>query len=125
MRRVVPSFLVATEGYTERIYLDHLRERNMGCMLEVKKAPHRSPRKMLDYTRRMVREKGLSSEDGDRAYIVFDRDYTPYAEISEVMAEAKKNGTGVVFSKPCFEIVYLAHFTDDLQRFKTPEDVQY
>lgn len=44
----VPVVLVVTEGYTEKTFLNHLRERNMGCSLTVMKSPEANPGNSLD-----------------------------------------------------------------------------
>lgn len=119
----IPTVVVATEGFTEKYFLDHLRQRDIGCSVIVMKSTNPSPHRILVFAKSQINERGLKLKYGDSVFCVFDRDFSTREELSKTMSQAAKAGIGIVFSKPCFEIVFLAHFTSDLQRFKTPEDV--
>ena len=120
---IIPKILVITEGHTEKIYLDHLRQRDMGCSLIVKKASKTDPDSILRSCTQQIKDLGLNLKCGDRAFIVFDWDKTNCELIRNVIAKAKGKGIGVLFSKPCFEIVFLAHFVKDVSVPKDQDDV--
>lgn len=118
----VPVVLVVTEGYTEKTFLDHLRERNMGCSLTVIKSPEVNPLKLLGYTAVQIRNRGIDVKRGDMVFCVFDTDYNTQEELKKVSAKAAKHGIGLIVSKPCFETVFLAHFGYDLSLLREPAD---
>ncbi|KUE73160.1 hypothetical protein AUQ37_03430 [Candidatus Methanomethylophilus sp. 1R26] len=120
----VPVVLVVTEGYTEKTFLNHLRERNMGCSLTVMKSPEANPRKLLRYTATQIKNRGIDIKRGDRAFCVFDTDYNPQEELERVSAQAIRRGISLIVSKPCFETVFLAHFGYDLSLLRNPADTQ-
>ncbi|KUE73497.1 hypothetical protein AUQ37_08825 [Candidatus Methanomethylophilus sp. 1R26] len=122
--RQIPAVLVVTEGYTEKTFLNHLRERNMGCSLTVMKSPEANPRKLIGYTVSQIRNKGIELRRGDRAFCVFDTDYTSQEDLEKASAQAAKHGIGLIVSKPCFETVFLAHFGYDLSLLRSPADAQ-
>lgn len=105
----LPVILVVTEGYTELIFVDHLRKRNMGCSLIVKKAPRTKQNEVVKRCTALVREHKLNLKKGDRAYCVFDWDKADNNLLKKAVEDATKKGYKVILSKPCFEIVFLAH----------------
>lgn len=68
----LPTVLVVTEGNTERIFLDHLRERNMGCTLHVVKSPRPRQDEVVKHCSTLVKDMKLNLKKGDEAYCVFD-----------------------------------------------------
>ena len=116
--------LIVTEGYTEKNYLERLRERDNGFELIVRRCPEQRPNKILRFCVSCMNDLGISPKDGDSAYCVFDVDYTSEERLQKVMAEAERKGIGIILSKPCFEVFFLLHFTGNIDRLAIPQDAK-
>ena len=114
---MLPTILVVTEGHTERIYLDHLRERDMGCSVIVRKSPRTGQDKVVKHCIQLIKDMGLNLKKGDEAYCVFDWDMAEDDLLKGAVKTAESKGIKVLFSKPCFEIVFLAHFKLDFDNY--------
>ena len=90
--------LIVTEGYTEKNYLERLRERDNGFELIVRRCPEQRPNKILRFCVSCMNDLGISPKDGDSAYCVFDVDYTSEERLQKVMAEAERKGIGIILS---------------------------
>lgn len=89
----IPNILVITEGYTEQIYLRHLRERDSNCTVHVERTHRQTPIKMVKFCWNRFKEKGLKTNLGDAAYCVFDRDNTDVDDLIGAIEYADKRGT--------------------------------
>ncbi len=114
--------LVVTEGYSEKIYFNKFRERDNSFEIIVRRCPEQRPKKILRFCLNEIKELGLDLKGGDSAYIVFDVDYNSESLINEIIESARHKNVGVIISKPCFEVFYLLHFTNNIDRLVDPED---
>ena len=120
----LPTILIVTEGFTEKNYLERLRERDVGYTVIVKRSPEQRPEKILKYCEAQVRERALDLKTQDAAYCVFDTDYTSEEKLQEILVRAKKKGIRVILSKPCFEVFFLLHFTGNIDSLAVPKDAK-
>lgn len=116
--------LIVTEGYTEKNYLERLRERDSGFELIVRRCPEQRPNKILRFCVSCMNDLGISLKDRDSAYCVFDVDFTSELRLQKVLDEARKKGIGIILSKPCFEVFFLLHFTGNIDRLAIPQDAK-
>jgi hypothetical protein len=101
--------LIITEGSTEKLYFDSLREclRIPGLNVVPREAKHSSINDIL--------KNALASYNQDvydSVWVVFDRDTQgQYSEKTKsLITQAKRKGILFADSMPCFEIWILAHF---------------
>ncbi len=120
----LPTILIVTEGFTEKNYLERLRERDAGYSVIVKRSPEQRPDKILKYCEAQVQERDLELGVQDAAYCVFDTDYTPESKLQEILDRARKKGIKVILSKPCFEVFFLLHFTNNVDMLAVPKDAK-
>ncbi|AEV29422.1 hypothetical protein SpiGrapes_1615 [Sphaerochaeta pleomorpha str. Grapes] len=120
---LVRTMLIITEGSTEKLYFDSLREclRIPGLTIVPREAKHSSLNDIL--------KNALASYDEDAyesVWVVFDRDtQSHYSEKTRTLiAKAKRKGILFADSMPCFEIWILAHFCLPQAYYHTQEQVE-
>ena len=118
------KLLIVTEGYTEKNHLEKLRERDNNFELIVRRCPEQRPNKILKFCINCMNELGISIKDGDSVYCVFDVDYNKEQSLQKILDEARRKNIGIIMSKPCFEVFFLLHFTNNLDRIVTPQDAK-
>jgi len=102
--------VVVTEGRTEKIYFNGLKQRS--CNVEIK-TPGTSPTDAINLVKfcvRQIEENGLDLDEGDAAICVFDIEGNPAANLKKAMKLANENGITLAVTNPCFELWYLLHF---------------
>lgn len=122
--KLVQTMLIITEGSTEKLYFDSLRDclRIPGLTVVPREAKHSSLNDIL--------KNALASYDEDAyesVWVVFDRDtQSEYSEKTKsLIAQAKRKGILFADSMPCFEIWILAHFCLPQACYHTQDQVEY
>ena len=113
--RTIPVILVMTEGKTERVYLDHLRERGANYSLRIQSADGGGPLKMVKKCHTMFRTMAMDRGNGDRAVCVMDVDQHTEEEFRAAKAYAENNHILLLVSNPCFEVFFLYHYKRDVR----------
>ena len=109
-RRPRNIVLVVTEGETERILFEGLKQRD--CNVEIK-LPQTSPTdaiNLVELSIKLVKKNGLDLKDGDLAICAFDVEDNPPENVREAVDLAISNGITLAISNPCFELWYILHF---------------
>ncbi len=104
-------YLIATEGETEKDYLELIQKMvSAQIKISVPKPDHKpNPDKVIE---RM--EKARKAEDlrkGDEAWLIIDKDTWPEEQIQRAFEWAEqRSDRGCALSNPCFEYWILLHF---------------
>ncbi|MEA4890767.1 MAG: RloB family protein [Clostridiaceae bacterium] len=67
----------------------------------------------------------FSSEDGDKAYCLCDRDYEPHKleRLKVIKQESRRSQAKLIVSNPCFEIWILNHFRYSTKSYPTGREL--
>jgi len=127
-RRASKLILVVTEGTeTEPRYLGSLRAFLRLGGLKVKSATTSAPLQVVRDAIRLREEAARQAlrtsfqEPFDEVWAVFDDDQR--GNIREAIEMAAQNGVMLAFSRPCFELWLLLHFTPALKPYPSCKDV--
>jgi hypothetical protein len=104
--------IVITEGETERIYFNGLKQRNLNIEIRPERGKRPNALQLMENCEKRIREDELDIEDGDIAICVFDVDNNSQKDIEAAIDLAEKNNIIVALSNPCFELWYLLHFRE-------------
>jgi transcriptional regulator len=106
----IRTILVVTEGSSEKIYFNSLREKLKvpGLTIIPKEAKHSSFQYVLE---KAICENATGAYES--VWVVYDRDtqHTDSTKVKNLLKKAKKQGIKMADSLPCFEVWLLAHFT--------------
>lgn len=102
-------FIIATEGtLTEPQYFKFLRCNRIQIEVLHTEDGFSSPRAVLERLNKF--EKVYQLGDGDRLFVVIDKDRWPDKSLSEVSQECRTKSYILAVSNPCFEIWLYLHF---------------
>ena len=110
--KLIPNIFILTEGETEKIYLNHMKERGCNYSLHIQVFGGNDPLKMVKRCNDVFKNRAMSRKMGDHAFCVMDVDYCDTDEFRKAYDYAERNGIRIVLSNPCFEVFFLLHFTD-------------
>ena len=114
-RKIKPVYLIIAEGRnkTETLYFSNYQKQGSPYSIRFVKAGSRTDAESLYLALEAKwKELGLSSDNGDRGYVVIDID-NDAAKASKVRELQKRNKVGdirFIVSNPDFEIWFLLHF---------------
>lgn len=111
-RRPHNVVIVVTEGRTERMYFNGLKERNCNVVIKTPGSSDTDAVNLVRFCIRQMSENGLDTDDGDLAICVFDVDENPDEHLRKAADLAERNGVILAVSNPCFELWLALHFTD-------------
>ena len=111
-RRPRNVILVVTEGDTERIFFDGLKQRGLNIEIRSERGKRTNARQLVEYCVERMKANELDVGEGDLAICVFDIDNNSKKDLEAALDLAEKNGIIVAVSNPCFELWYLLHFRD-------------
>jgi hypothetical protein len=113
--RMIPNVFILVEGRTEENYINHLKIRNSNYSLHVERFNGNQPMKMVKRCIARFKERGMSKKDGDLAFCVLDVDDNTVDELVNANDYAVKHGVRMIISNPCFEVLFLLHFLENVQ----------
>ena len=113
-KKLIPNIFILTEGETEKIYFNHLKERGCNYSLHIQVFGGNDPLKMVKRCNEIFKNRSMSRRMGDHAFCVMDVDYCDTDEFRKAYDYAERNGIRIVLSNPCFEVFFLLHFTDSI-----------
>jgi len=102
--------IIVTEGDTERIFFNGLKQRHLNIEIKPEKGKRTNARQLVEYCVKRIKADELDIEGGDIAICAFDVDNNTQKDLMEALKNAEKNGIIVALSNPCFELWYLLHF---------------
>ncbi len=115
-RTIVKKICISCEGYTEKDYYTHLYDElkrkkfNKLISIEIKKAHKQNADAVVDYAKTYFYEEDL--KDYKVIFCVFDKDRNTDQQINNAIKESKEINAQIIFSNPCFEVWFYAHFRD-------------
>jgi len=115
--------LIVTEGDTERIFFDSLKQRNSNIRIKPERGKRTNARQLVEYCVERIKMSELDIEDGDIAICAFDVDNNSQKDLQEALRNAEKNKIIVAISNPCFELWYLLHF-QEINHHVTPKEIR-
>lgn len=128
-QRSSPLILIVTEGSdTEPNYFNALRTQWHLTSVKVRAADSSAPSHVVGTAIRLRDEAKQASRQGgfrapfDEVWAVFDQDQ--HTTLTEALAQARREGVKVAFSKPCFEIWLILHFILSLKPMITADQVE-
>ena len=104
--------IIVTEGDTERIFFNSLKQRNLNIEIKPEKGKRTNARQLVEYCVERIKTYELNVEDGDLAICAFDIDNNSEKDVKAALDNAENHGIIVALSNPCFELWYLLHFRD-------------
>ena len=115
VRKSKPVYLIVAEGKnkTETLYFSNYQEQGRPYSIRFVRAGNRTDAESLYKTLKSKwKELDLSSENGDRGFIVLDMDNDAQKEASvlELMRDNNNNAIEFIVSNPTFEVWFLLHF---------------
>jgi len=113
--------IVVTEGETERIFFNSLKQRNLNLEIRLYKGKRTNARQLVENCVKRIQMEELDLEDGDIIICAFDVDNNSQKDLKQALDTAEKNGITVALSNPCFELWYLLHFRDIDHRISSKE----
>ena len=127
-RIVKPVYLIIAEGKnkTEVLYLSHFRDQSKEYSIQFVKAGYNTDSISLYKT---IVEKwdelDLSSDNGDKAFIVLDidDDLNKAKKVAELIKSNKNPAISFIVSNPAFEIWFLLHFKYTTKHYVDAEAV--
>ena len=122
MKYPIPTILIVTEGLTEQKYLNHLKKRDAGYIVQVVESPRKDAISVVNHCKKEISNRGLSLKRDDEAYCVFDVDYNTEQNLMKAINNAHRNKMKVILSNPCFEVFFLYHYMDSVPSFSTPDE---
>lgn len=102
--------IIVTEGKTERLYFQGIKQRNSGLKIMMPIPCVTDALNLVKYCVDRMKEADLCIENGDLAICIFDVDNNTPENIRRAIQLAQKNDILVAISNPCFELWYLLHF---------------
>ena len=69
-KELIPNIFILTEGETEKIYLNHLKQRGHNYSLHIQSYGRNDPLKMVKRCNEIFRNRGMSVRRGDYAFCV-------------------------------------------------------
>ena len=121
LKKLIPNIFVLTEGETEKIYLNHLKQRGHNYSLHIQSYGRNDPLKMVKRCNEIFRNRGMSVRRGDYAFCVMDVDNCKDDDFREALQYSDKHRIQIILSNPCFEVFLLLHFTDNIPRLTSKE----
>lgn len=104
--------VIGSEGKnrTENLYLRNFSSRE--CIIKFSTGNSTDPIGMLNDLKRFIESEDISTEYGDKVYLLIDFDVNQNKEkqIKEVQSECEKVGIELIISNPTFELWYILHF---------------
>ena len=122
-KKLIPNIFILTEGETERIYLNHLKQRGSNFSLHIQVFGGSNPLKMVKRCKALFKKRGMSVRGGDYAFCVMDADYCTSDDFRTAFEYANKNDIRIIVSNPCFEVFFLMHYTDSIPDI-TPKEIK-
>lgn len=127
-RIVKPVYLIIAEGKnkTEVLYFSHFRDQSKKYSIQFVKAGYSTDARSLYKT---IVEKwdelDLSSDNGDKAFVVLDidNDLNKAKKVAELMKSNKNPDIRFIVSNPAFEIWFLLHFKYTTKHYEDAEAV--
>lgn len=117
-----PIILIATEGKnkTEKLYFNHFNKSKRYSIV-FSRGNYTDPINMINLLEKEIRERELSKRDGDIAYCVFDTDcdVSKQEQINQAVHKCKTKNIELIKSNPCFEIWFIAHYSDSTKRYSS------
>ena len=110
--KLIPNIFILTEGETERIYLNHLKQRGSNYSLHIQVFGGNDPFKMVKRCNEVFKSRSMSIKRGDYAFCVMDVDNCKSDDFKKALDYSRKNGIQIILSNPCFEVFFILHFTD-------------
>ena len=128
VRNVKPVYLVIAEGKnkTEILYLSHFREQSREYSLQFVKAGYNTDARSLYKT---ISEKwdelDLSSDNGDKAFIILDidNDLNKAKKVDELAHSNTNLAISFIVSNPAFEVWFLLHFKYTTRHYENADAV--
>lgn len=120
-KKLIPNIFILTEGKTEEIYLNHLKERGCNYSVHIQVFGGSNPVKMVKRCNGIFRSKSMSYTRGDYAFCVMDVDNCKREDFEEAIRYANKNKIRIIVSNPCFEVFFLLHFVDVIPNITSKE----
>ena len=106
--------LIAYEGKnkTEKNYFNGFKGIDKDYVIKVVPGNETDPVNLVKQTIQNIKDLGLTLEDDDRAFCVFDTDTNSQknSQIIEAITIANNKNIKVITSSPCFETWFLLHF---------------
>ncbi len=121
-RKIKPVYLIVAEGKnkTETTYLSHFQGQEKSYSLRFAKAGNKTDADSLYETMQSKwKELELSSDNGDKGFIVVDIDKDPHkaSGILDLINRNTNDAISFVVSNPTFEIWLLLHFKYTTKQF--------
>ena len=120
-KNLIPNIFILTEGETEKIYLNHLKQRGHNYSLHIQSYGRNDPLKMVKRCNEIFRNRGMSVRRGDHAFCVMDVDNCKDDDFRKALQYSEKNRIQIILSNPCFEVFFLLHFTDEIPNLTSKE----
>jgi len=121
LKKLIPNILILTEGETERIYLNHLKERGSNYSVHIQVYGGNEPLKMVKRCNEIFRTRSMSRKMGDHGFCVMDVDYCTKDDFKRAYDYAEKNNITIILSNPCFEVFFLLHYTEEIPEISSRE----
>ena len=119
------AILVICEGRnkTELNYLEHFKKREMKYRPVFKPCESTDVKSMVAKANYLREREGLSTEDGDKIYILVDLDLDPNKEAQIAELKAQHSDIYFITSNPCFEVWFILHY-ENCPVFKSSKDAK-
>ena len=106
------KILCVVEGFTEKYFIEYLKQRTRGCgfLVHVFNAEGRGPQYIFTEAKNSFPQR--NGRQFDYCWIVFDCD-GKHKEFDDAIKEALKKNFEVFYSNDCFDLWYLLHFRDN------------
>ncbi|MBQ8475927.1 RloB domain-containing protein [bacterium] len=112
------NFYIVSEGKTEERYYSGIKnefqKNKFSNFVQIipTVSKHSGADKVVQYAKMKY---GSVSREFCSIFCVFDKDQNTDEQIRDALELASKNGFKIVFSNPCFEVWFLAHFRDEIK----------
>ncbi len=120
-KKLIPNIFILTEGETEKIFLNHLKQRGCNYSLHLQVFGGSDPFKMVKRCNEVFKSRSMSIKNGDYAFCVMDVDNCKSEDFRKALDYSKRNGIQIILSNPCFEVFFLLHFTDNIPNLSSRE----
>ncbi len=111
-RRPRNIVLIVTEGRTEQLYFDGLKQRGCNVLIRTTGTSDTDPVNLVKFCRQQILDNSLDLGAGDMAICVFDIDENTKQNLIRAESMAERNGISLAVSNPCFELWLALHFVD-------------
>lgn len=110
-RKNPPQIKIYSEGHTEKIYFDALRD-YIGIKENLKYSAKQINKQGLDlyYKVHQIYQNHDFDSSPVKIVLVVDKDYTDTSNLKKLEQKCKESGYILVFSNMCFELWLLLHF---------------